>query len=116
MEYKFNNTQSSINISQDVILTIASETIKSIDGVKSLGNLPIRVGVFTPAQSLTPINFIIKNETAQIEIGIVVLSNHRINDVCKKVQKLIKEDVQSMTGIVVSKVNIYVAGVFFNNN
>lgn len=105
------STQSSLHISEEVISTIADETIKEIDGVYGLSNLPVKVGVFTTPSAVRPVKIIFSGDVAQVDIGIVVNLNYRLKDVCEQVQNAIKDTVQNMTGITVSKVNVYVAGV-----
>ena len=50
---------------------------------------------------------------AVIDLRICVKSNVRIPELAKKVQTAVKEAVQNMTGIVVSRVNLHIAGVEF---
>ena len=48
---------------------------------------------------------------AEITVGIVVLYGHKIPAVCSKVQENVKNAVQNMAGVTVSKVNVVLVGV-----
>ena len=44
---------------------------------------------------------------------IVVKHGYNVISVCEKIQEAVKSDIQAMTGITVSKVNVVVSGVSF---
>lgn len=111
MEPTTPSTQSSLHISEEVIATIADEAIRELDGVYSLSNLPMKVGFFTTPAAAKPVKITYSGDVAQIDIGIVVNLNDRLKDICERVQAAIKDSVQNMTGITVSKVNVFVSGV-----
>ena len=48
---------------------------------------------------------------AEITVGIVVLYGHKIPAVCSKVQENVKNAVQNMTNVTVSRVNLVIAGL-----
>ncbi len=105
------STQSSLHISEEVLATIANEVIGETDGVFALSNLPVRVTVLTAPSAAKPVRISINAGVAQIDVGIVVNLNYRLKEVCEQVQASIKDAVQNMTGIAVSKVNVFVTGV-----
>lgn len=104
-------TQSSLNISNEVVSTIAQNTINEIEGVYSLSTLPIKYGVLKTPTAAKPVRIQVSSEAAQIDLAIIVDMNHKIKEVCEQVQLLVKDAVQNMTGITVSKVNVFVTGV-----
>jgi uncharacterized alkaline shock family protein YloU len=114
MDMNKSKTQSSLNISEEVVATITQNVIKEINGVHSLSTLPIKYSVLkTPVAKSVRIN--LASDTAQIDLAIVVDMNHKIRSVCEQVQEKVKDEVQNMTGIAVSKVNVYVTGIHIIN-
>lgn len=119
MEINKNSTQAGLKISQEVIYTIVNEAVKELRGIYSLANLPskapaLKIPMFTQATSQKPVNpvkMVLLGDTARIDVGIIVNLNFKIRDVAEQVQSAVKNAVQDMTGIAVSKVNVYVAGV-----
>lgn len=111
MDIKNENPKTSINISEEVICTIAHEAVKELEGVHGLANLPVKAGVFTGPGMAKPVRLSFVSESAHIDIGVVMEMNYKIKDVAEEVQGVIKTTVQDMTGIAVSKVNVYVQGV-----
>lgn len=110
MEINTPAAQSSLHISEDVIATIADETVKELEGIHSLAILPARVGKLAAAVG-RPVRITYSGDVAQIDIGVVLDLEHRLKDVCEQLQDSIKDAVQNMTGVTVSKVNVYVTGV-----
>ena len=106
----------SLKISRDVIATIASTATKEINGVYDLANFTTNIkGWLMKKQTAKPIVINLADEVAVIDIHVVLCGTAKIPDVSAKIQSSVKEAVQNMTGIAVSKVNIYVAGIEFNN-
>lgn len=104
------HTQSSLHISQEVVSTVAQEAIRELDGVAGLSNLPAKSGLFASPASARPVRIALSGDVAQIDIGIVLYGNARLKDVCERVQSVVKDAVQNMTGVTVSKVNVHVVG------
>lgn len=116
MDTNKTKTQSSLNISEEVISTIAKNAIKEIEGVYSLSTIPAKFSVLKTTGVAKTIKIELSSETAQIDIAIVVDMNHKIKDVCERVQTTLKDAIQNMTGIAVSKVNVFVTGVYVPNH
>lgn len=115
MDIKFEKTQTSLNISKEVVLTIASEVISEIDGVYALANIPMKKGLFSTNSITRPIKISFYVDVVHVDIGIVVNMNYKIREVAEQVQENIKKTVQDMTGITVAKVNVHVLGVNCDN-
>lgn len=111
MDIKSENPKTSINISEEVICTIAHEAVKELDGVFSLANLPVKAGIFAGPGISRPVRLSFVSESAHLDVGVVIEMNCKIRDVAEQVQSVIKTTVQDMTGIAVSKVNVYVQSV-----
>ena len=63
-----------------------------------------------------PVSVSIKDDIAEVGLHIIIDNGKRISNVSEMVQKSVKEAIQSMTGIAVSKVNIVIAGVYFEDS
>ncbi len=110
MDTNKTKTQSSLSISNEVVSSIAQNAIKELEGVFSLSTLPVKYNVLS-TPSAKSVRIEVSSDTAHIDIAIVVDMNYKIKDVCEQVQATVKSAVQNMTGIAVSKVNVFVTGV-----
>jgi len=105
----------SLRISQEVIATIASFATKEIDGVASLAPFTSNIkGWLMQKQSAKSIIIDLNDDIATIDIHVNLKYGAKINRVSEQIQTSVKEAVQNMTGIAVSKVNIFVAGIVFD--
>ena len=105
------NAYGTLRISRDVIATIAKSTAAEVEGIYGIAKLSSDFkGMFNKGQSVKPVSGEINDEIA---VNVILAGGYKIPAVAEKVQKSIKESVQSMTGITVSKVNMVVAGVRF---
>lgn len=113
---KQDEKNTSLNISHDVIATIAKQTVMEIEGVTGLANFPASIKDWMYKNTATKsILITLADEVAVIDISIVIAFGYNVKDVSEKVQMQVKDAVQNMTGITVSKVNVYVANVDFDN-
>ena len=88
--------------------------LEEIDGVVSLAN------TYAPIKSLLkrgsigrPIQISLNDDVAVIDISVNLKYGANIPQVAEALQKTVKDAVQNMTGITVSKVNVHVAGIVF---
>lgn len=107
----------SLRISQDVIATIASYAVTEIDGVASLavfsGNM---TGWLLKKQTSKPVVVDLNDDVATIDINVVLKYGAKIPEVSQAIQRSVKESVQNMTGITVTKVNINISGIHFGSD
>ena len=105
-----------LSISEDVIATIAANTTTEIEGVAALANFYSNVvsSWFWKKQSSRPIIINLNDDVATIDIHVSLRSGVRIPDVAQNIQRSVKDAVQNMTGIAVTKVNVYVPGIVFD--
>lgn len=104
----------SLKISQDVLATIAKVAALEIDGVDSLAEPTGSVRrIFSRGYAKTAIRIELSDDFAQIDIGINLKFGAKITEVCTAVQNNVKDNIQTMTGMAVSKVNVNVAGITF---
>lgn len=117
MDIKVGKTQTGITISQDVICSIANEAVKEIKGIHGLSAIPMKSLPFVNTIKGTgrPVKISYVSDSAHIDMGITVNLNHKIKEVAEQVQAVVKNAVQDMTGIAVSKVNVFVTGIYIKN-
>ena len=111
------NPQSAGNlkISRDVIATIARYATMEIDGVDSLPTFATNLKGLLRRQSPKPISIDLSDDVAVIGIQVNIKAGVNIPAVAEKIQAAVKEAVQNMTGIAVSRVNINIAGIAFED-
>lgn len=106
------NTAGSLKISADVVASIAEYAVKEIEGVACLAPIVSNIGGWLlEKQTIKPISIQMTDGVAAIDIRLLVEPNAKIPVLSRKLQEAVKEAVQNMTGIVVSRVNLYIAGV-----
>lgn len=102
-----------IKISDEVIETIASVAVSEIEGVSSTGT-GIVDGI-ARRLSKKPMSGGIKasvnEDTASVDINIIVKYGVRIPEVAWNVQDAIKREIELMTGLKVDKVNVRIVGI-----
>ncbi|MCL1830837.1 MAG: Asp23/Gls24 family envelope stress response protein [Oscillospiraceae bacterium] len=110
------NSVGSIKISKSVVETITKNATLEIPGVDSVsfGNIGFR-GLITKSSYSKPIKIEINEGLAHIQVSIIVDPNKRIPDLAGAVQTQVKNSVQSMTGLVVSGVDVIITGVTQNS-
>jgi uncharacterized alkaline shock family protein YloU len=101
----------SLRISRDVISAIADAAAKEVPGVYALAHPPMDlrdiVGRGKADIDLT-------DGMAEIRMRLVLNSGARIRETAVAVQQAVKEAVQNMTGITVSRVNVVIAGIHYD--
>ena len=108
--------QGTLKVSEDVIITIVNLAVNETEGIEGLvpANDNIGGSVFKKKESK---NIRIKNLSDSVEIEIMVIAKYgyNVSSVGEKIQERIKNDVQSMTGIRVSKVSVIFTDIAFDN-
>ena len=103
----------SLKISEDVLAAIAGNATKEIKGVAGLSLRPAQdgLGIFHKKSTDKAIKLEIKDGEAVIDIYVILYNGVKIPDTSELIQARVKETVQNMTGITVSKVNIHISGL-----
>lgn len=117
MEEKRNDELTSgLVISEEVIASIAMSAAEDIEGVSSFATRPADVQtVFkVGGKSLKHVKVITVDNEIKLHLFINIANNAKIPIVCANLQRAVKDAVQAMTGRVVTKVNVSVAGIDFN--
>ena len=111
---KEENTENGIEISNDVIAVIAGVAVSEVQGVASMsgsfagGITEVLSGKKNMAKGIK----VEKTEnTAKIDVNIIVEYGSRIPDVAFEIQNRVKKSVEGMTGFKVEEVNVHIQGV-----
>ena len=113
-EPKTENTENGIEISNDVIAVIAGVAVSEVPGVSSMsggfagGITEVLSGKKNMAKGIKVEK---TDNTAKIDVNIVVEYGSRIPDVAFEIQNRVKKSVEGMTGFTVEEVNVHVQGV-----
>lgn len=106
------NILGNFKISEGVVSKIAITAAKEIPEVACMGNFSISIKNIISKDFLQKSVRIKFNENAiSIDLCIKVLLGSNLKEVAQKVQKNVKEAVQNMTNLVVSRVNVTISGV-----
>ena len=107
-------TENGIEISNDVIAVIAGVAVSEVQGVASMsggfagGITEVLSGKKNMAKGIK----VEKTEnTAKIDVNIIVEYGSRIPDVAFEIQNRVKKSFEGMTGFKVEEVNVHIQGV-----
>lgn len=102
-----------IRISEEVIATIAGIAASEVENLASLsGGLVDGIAGMLGRKNLGKgIKVEVKENYVAIEMSIVMRYGCKIHEVSKDIQSRVREAVESMTGMIVTTVNINVLGV-----
>ncbi|MCR4925705.1 MAG: Asp23/Gls24 family envelope stress response protein [Clostridiales bacterium] len=111
----FNNTGDLV-ISEDVIATIAINSIKDIEGISGFAQKPVGFDSFfnNSEQANKSVRMVIKDNDVKIHIFVNLLAGYKIPTVAEKIQTSVKDAIQNMTGKIVSKVDVTVVNIDFS--
>ena len=102
----------SIQISEEVITSIAAMAAQEVEGVYGLGGAASDLAKLTKKSVTKDIRVELSdNDEISIDCYIIVLYGHSVVDVAKAVQEAIASAVESTTGRAVKDVNISVSGI-----
>ena len=105
-----------VKISDEVVEVIAGLAASEIDGIEGMSTT--LVGGITQILSgkknvSKGIKVNVGEDSATIDLYVVVKYGIKIGDVARKVQENVKKSIENMTGLSVTDVNIHVQGVSF---
>ena len=107
-------TQGTLRISQEVIATIASCAATEVAGVAGLAVHTAHIkNLSTKSAVNKSIVVDLSDDVAVIDVRLNLYAGARIPTVSEAVQQAVKDAVQNMTGITVSKVNVYICDITF---
>ena len=95
-----NTIGGSLQISTEVIAKIARLAALEVDGVAD---------VATGLQK--PVTVVMEDGIATVTVHLTVVYGSKVMPLCEKVQENVKQTIQNMTGITVSRVDVLVVGL-----
>jgi len=101
----------SLKISDEVLASITTIASKEIEGVAELVPAANIKSMFKTKNVKTPVLIELNDGVAIIDVYLKIKYGAKVNTVATEVQKKVKDSVQNMTGIAVSKVNVHIAGI-----
>lgn len=112
MEQKIQAAAGNLKVSAEVVSTIAKQVIEEMDGVYALTQPPVSFkDVVMKSGVVHPIKITLNGDVAVIDVNVILNMGCKVKETAEKIQNAVKEEVQNMTGITVSAVNVYVADV-----
>ena len=105
-----------INISEDVVSIVAAMAANGIDGVSGMTQSSLTGGItelFGKKNPSKGVKVFIEENKVTIDMFILVKYGAIIPDVAWRIQERVKQEVESMTGLDVSAVNVHIEGVSF---
>ena len=117
-EYKQYITQiqenGNVMISEDVIAAIVAHALAEVDGIGSLGSKPgIVISDFTVKKNWSKSLKILiaEDNSVSIDCGVMVAYGNSVVEVAAAVQQAVTANVESMTGVKVTSVNVNICGI-----
>ena len=115
---KMENNQGDIIIADEVFAIITGLAAMEVEGVVSMaGNatreLISKLGIKSLSKGVT-VNVV--KDTVTVEAALNLKYGYNIKEVSKKVQERVKVAIENMTGLVVTDVNVRVAGIEVKEN
>ena len=103
----------SLQISTEVIAKIARCAALEVEGVAevSCGTQNKKLKDLLEASIQPPVAVEMRDGTAELTLHLIMASGARIPAVAEKVQENVKSAVQNMTSVMVSRVNLVIAGL-----
>lgn len=108
-----NDSQGKVTFANDVVAVIAGLAATEVEGIAGMsggimGGIADKLG----RKNLTKgVKVEVGTEEAAIDLYIIVNYGVKIDDVCVEIQNAVKKSVETMTGLKVVEVNVYVQGV-----
>lgn len=106
-------TSGNIKISDEVVVTIASVAVSEIDGICGTGAGLVEgfARKFAKKPAGGGIKVTMTDTEVSIDVNVIMNYGVRIPEVAWNVQDAVKREVELMTGLTVTKVNVRVVGI-----
>ena len=102
-----------VNISEEVISTIAALAIDEVEGVCGLSSSAgAELAEMLGRKSLSRgIRLTVEEQSVRVECYVIVLYGYAIPEVSRNIQDSVTSSIESMTGLHVEEVNVSVTGI-----
>ena len=115
MNDRRDDTVGTLRISREVLSTIAATAASEVAGVHSLTAAPVDLkGMFSKRQLPKSVAVTLRDDIAEVELHLILNGEVKIPIVSEKVQRAVKDAIQSMTRVTVSKVHVVIEGINFS--
>jgi len=104
-----------IIFADEVVATIASLAVADVDGVATLtGGMVEGITEMLGKKNMTKgVKVEVGQEEAAVDVSVSIKFGYKIKEVCEKIQAAVKSSVETMTGLRVVEVNVFVQSVVF---
>ncbi|MCE5189637.1 MAG: Asp23/Gls24 family envelope stress response protein [Eubacteriales bacterium] len=104
-----------IIFADDVVATIAALAVSDVEGVSAMsGGMVEGISEILGKKNLTKgVKVEVGTEEAAVDVSVSIRYGFKIRDVCEKIQVAAKNAVETMTGLRVVEVNVFVQSVTF---
>ncbi len=109
----FQTSEGCCIVSEEVIAKIACTAAVEVPGVAGMATRLTDIRGLVTAQGNKSVGVINNDHETVIDVYITLKAGVRIPDVAGAVQRKVKAEVQSMTGKPVTKVNVHIEGIVF---
>ena len=110
----FQTSEGCCIVSEEVIAKIAGTAAVEVAGVAGMATRLTDIRGLVTAQGSKSVGVVNNDHETVIDVYITLKAGVRIPDVASAVQRKVKAEVQSMTGKPVTKVNVHVEGIVFD--
>lgn len=103
----------SVNISDEVVAVMASLAAEGVSGVASMsGGMAVGIAELIGKKNFSKgVKITRADDTITLDLSLVVEYGSKIPDVAWEVQEKVKSEIESMTGLKVTNVNVSVDGI-----
>ncbi|MEA4870329.1 hypothetical protein SDC9_157051 [bioreactor metagenome] len=104
-----------IIFADEVVATIAALAVSDVDGVSALsGGVVEGITEMLGKKNVTKgVKVEVGTEEAAVDVSVSIKYGYKIKEVCEKIQQSIKSAIETMTGLRVVEINVFVQSVVF---
>ena len=104
-----------IIFADDVVATIAALAVADVEGVSALsGGVVEGITEMLGKKNVSKgVKVEVGTEEAAVDISVVVKYGYKIKEVCEKIQLSVKKAIETMTGLKVVEINVFVQSIAF---
>ncbi|MFA5658123.1 MAG: Asp23/Gls24 family envelope stress response protein [Oscillospiraceae bacterium] len=104
-----------LKVSEAVIATITRLATNEVSGVEGIETPSSKLkNVFLKHSENDAVKIRLTGDVVEISIGVTVKMGCNVVSIAEEIQENVKSSVQSMTGVTVSRVNVCIAGLVFD--
>ena len=107
-----------VKIASDVVSVIAALAATEVEGVNSMaGNITNElIGKFGMKNNAKGVKVVMKNGVVHVDMMINIKYGYSIPKISEQVQSKVEQQIETMTGLHVSEINVRIAGVSLGND